>query len=465
MYRFRKVRHLLEYNELKNQEIFFSDIASLNDPMEGYREYYWKGDKIMWKNFFKHYILCLENSITQSSLMNDDQDYLSFKDIPIFISYQNLVTEKYKKMIDDINNTFFSLKEIDEYLNYLSFSFLPITKDEIYFHLRTVHLLLIQLILNSHVKYGLRKQEEKNKPISELIKNISKKFESLLEIKQMELENKSVKLAIFSQINSIFSQFELTNNFNSTLKNNKQKFLILNFTLAYLTELDKLTYPDSYVACFIDNCTNPVIWSHYGDNHKGVALKFNTTKIENDLYLELMGVVGLKSENKKIYEKRKYLLKKIIYSNNFSKMNFFSCIGRITTGELISGWYTDGENKSIFYDQFIKEGGNKWKNEYWKNYENIFLTKLPEWEYEKESRLVLTDIIDLHSDKEARKYKYDFSSLEGIVFGMKTPIDKKLEIIQIIKLKCKIHNRDNFNFYQSNFDSLSKKIVITKIQI
>lgn len=31
--------------------------------MEGHRKCYWKGDKIVWKNLFKHHILCLESTI------------------------------------------------------------------------------------------------------------------------------------------------------------------------------------------------------------------------------------------------------------------------------------------------------------------------------------------------------------------------------------------------------------------
>ena len=49
-------------------------------------------------------------------------------------------------------------------------------------------------------------------------------------------------------------------------------------------------------------------------------------------------------------------------------------------------------------------------HEYWVKFEKSVLTKLKDWEKEKEFRLILPDIIDLHTDKNARKLKYDFNN-------------------------------------------------------
>ena len=61
VYRFRSMKYLLvdKYQELKKQEIYFASPEQLNDPMEGLRDIFWRGDKIVWKNFFKHYVFCL----------------------------------------------------------------------------------------------------------------------------------------------------------------------------------------------------------------------------------------------------------------------------------------------------------------------------------------------------------------------------------------------------------------------
>ena len=54
-------------------------------------------------------------------------------------------------------------------------------------------------------------------------------------------------------------------------------------------------------------------------------------------------------------------------------------------------------------------------------------------------------------DESDRKLKYDFDYLEGIIFGIKTPIKEKLKTIEIIKNKCQKHERTNFEFYQAYY--------------
>ena len=59
-YRFRSVEQLLgEYAELEHQTIFFAAMEDLNDPMEGFRDIVWSGDRIVWLNLFKDYVNCL----------------------------------------------------------------------------------------------------------------------------------------------------------------------------------------------------------------------------------------------------------------------------------------------------------------------------------------------------------------------------------------------------------------------
>jgi hypothetical protein len=53
------------------------------------------------------------------------------------------------------------------------------------------------------------------------------------------------------------------------------------------------------------------------------------------------------------------------------------------------------------------------------------------------------------SEKSSRKLKYQFSDLEGMVFGIRTPEDAKTDIIHIIEEKCRSENRTDFKFYQA----------------
>jgi hypothetical protein len=59
-YRFRSIASLTgKRAELRDQYIHFPEPSTLNDPMEGFRDVYWLGDRIMWRGLFKHYLCCL----------------------------------------------------------------------------------------------------------------------------------------------------------------------------------------------------------------------------------------------------------------------------------------------------------------------------------------------------------------------------------------------------------------------
>lgn len=60
VFRYRSLEALLgEFQELERQSIYVSPPEQLNDPMEGMRQIYWRGDEITWRNFLRHYIFCL----------------------------------------------------------------------------------------------------------------------------------------------------------------------------------------------------------------------------------------------------------------------------------------------------------------------------------------------------------------------------------------------------------------------
>jgi hypothetical protein len=61
-WRFRPARAVLgpydeskgQFDELEKQEIYFSSPAELNDAMEGFKDIFWHGDEIVWRNLLRH---------------------------------------------------------------------------------------------------------------------------------------------------------------------------------------------------------------------------------------------------------------------------------------------------------------------------------------------------------------------------------------------------------------------------
>ncbi|MCE9597055.1 MAG: DUF2971 domain-containing protein [Spirochaetia bacterium] len=461
MYRFRKVRHLIEYGELENQEIFFSDIASLNDPMEGYRQFFWKGDEILWKNQLRHYLLCLEATITLTKLSSGQKDFTA-EDIPVFWSEEQLPAQEYRDMIHDIKTLFFSNSGMDDLIRFLSSLQDGLNRDEVYFVLRLLHVLALDAILKIHVQRNLQPPPATTFPPSD---DMLTKLLPLWKAAHQEAKGPETFATLARVFNHILEDRDLTFARMEKAANGsfKRYFIFNEFPSAYLKQIEKLTYPDSYVACFMDNCTNPVVWAHYGDSHKGVALKFKNTVRSGHNVLTLYGIVGTSGADRQIYEKRPFPLKHVNYSSAFPKQNFFASLGRLTVGQLMNQWFTDETGIRSAMAEILDDSKSNWKQDYWEKYMQSFLIKLPDWAYEKESRVILTDILGLHSEKVARKLSYEFSDLESIVFGMKTSVPMKMQIIEVIQEKCRKQNRSDFKFFQAVFNESSKQMEIGEI--
>jgi hypothetical protein len=74
-YRYRPIKAVLDgFHELESQEIYFSTPDELNDPMEGSKDLFWRGDEIVWRNFLRHYILCVLQTANCCSILADQFD-------------------------------------------------------------------------------------------------------------------------------------------------------------------------------------------------------------------------------------------------------------------------------------------------------------------------------------------------------------------------------------------------------
>ena len=74
-YRFRTIEKLLDpsFQELERQTVFFASPDELNDPTEGFQDFFWSGDHILWSNLLKHYVYCLSpNPLVDTDRQRED---------------------------------------------------------------------------------------------------------------------------------------------------------------------------------------------------------------------------------------------------------------------------------------------------------------------------------------------------------------------------------------------------------
>lgn len=201
----------------------------------------------------------------------------------------------------------------------------------------------------------------------------------------------------------------------------------------------------------MSECKNSSIWGHYGENHEGACLIFNADYHEGEHRLKLS------HQNDPQREKLSLQFHPINYTKHFEKIYFFQSLGRLTTSTLKSAWY-EFKNELSNCAEEILNNQDEWRKKYWENFYRDITQKSDDWKYENEHRLILSNSFNDYTTIAKRSLRYDFSSLEGIIFCIKTSMNDKLSIIKIIEKKCIEEKRSNFKFYQAYYSPSSKLI-------
>ena len=452
VYRFRSMEYLLgdKYQELEKQTIYFASPDQLNDPMEGLRDIVWRGDKVVWTNFFKNYVYCLNASYPLHRTIFDSIE-LGVDKLPIEGRWDRLLTLQ-EQRFNSVWHRFHNLPKVPQMIEALANTDRKIRYRELEYYLRLIQSAILVLIIDSSLDYQHIPESERQR-LTAQISNVAQ--ESLVSI--------LIPLALFEkaeteeEVNALLREKEeLWNNerINRQLKNPNSEGtlegidqLSFDFPTVYLNEVERLLWPKWYTACFVKDYRNSSVWGHYGDNHSGACLIFETEKTDESHGLELSENAGKGVRTIPFYE--------VIYANKPGEIDFFRSIGRTTVEQLIELWYTDAEGNVSECAAHIPRDGEidnddtvAWRKSYWDSFYRDITAKTKDWEYEQEYRLILADSLRQFDKQERRTLKYDFNSLKGIIFGIKISDKDRLRIIKIIQDKCEKYNRTNFKFYQ-----------------
>lgn len=458
MYRFRSTYNLLDgHHELENQEIYFAPSVDLNDPMEGFLDVFWDGDAIIWENLLKHFLMCMEQVFALNSIAGETKE-IKAAQIPVFKNRSVYNTEAAKNVHSQIEEHFFAYDYIKNLPQSLAGRNSAIRRNELIAYLRLVHAYAIQAITLVYQEHGLLNGKTNGKTFADL-ENFIKANDPLIEIlnraEKESLDTEDMASMFFSIAGKVSTELNLLTAFhNSTLSVNSNKFFLLyEFCEAYVTRIEEMVYPNWYTACFMSGCDNSSVWGHYGEQHKGVCLKFKTEIVGEKIQFNVERINGYNDSGPTVGN-MPHTFYKINYENQHVEIDFFKSLGRLQVVTLRSHWYTDKDgNFSKCADPISEdpEIQDRWHADYWNSFYMGATTKLTDWSYENEYRLILTNMLHDFDTVESRKLKYDFNSLEGIIFGIKTTAEDKLKIIRIVDEKCKKYNRTDFNFYQAYY--------------
>lgn len=467
MYRFRSIENLLgAHKELENQEIYFAPSDKLNDPMEGLLDIYWRGDSVVWKNFFKHYLMCLERVFSVFCL-SGDLHTLTQEDIPIFKNRYIFPTSEYKTIYEEIEIKFFEFEYVKTLYLELAERESEIRRDELLIYIKSLHVFALESINKAYKKHRLIKSNSKFDRLDSLTKFITNKqsIAKLMNDTEKSFPNiKEVKNKFLSAIVNVMKEIDFINLYYEQNLSKNRIFIFYNFSEIYINKIEEMVYPKWYTSCFMSTCNNSSVWGHYGDKHEGVCLKFKSYEKDGEKYLNLKQSYGYNnSPNGDMIPKKFH---KINYQNKHVQIDFFKSIGRLPIYMLEKMWYSDEVgNLSKVADSITHDEQNRdeWIEHYWANFYESATTKLTDWSYENEYRLLLNNMLHEYDSPTERKLNYDFNDLEGIIFGIKTSQENKSKIIKIVDEKCKNTGRSDFPFYQAYYSKDTGKIETFRI--
>lgn len=450
LYRFRPLKNIFEYNELENQTIYFAPVEQVNDPMEGHKIMIFDGDLVVWKNLFRHYIMC----IFEISIINDidrknsfnikDINYMSIGGFNGNVHLQHLLSLVYGEFFSIFDN------EINRLVNERE----NISTNELEIYLSDI-LNIVILIIDYVVSNNTRKISENDKiDIKNQLNN------SIDFFKNHNKNNDSI--------------FEFKHNKKSTINiTDMPNYFKNNFFSDYIKCLKKIVSANELIACFADNPNNFLMWSHYADGHKSICLIFNTTEYKN------LPSILLSEYSSDIYNY--HHLYQVKYQPYNQHINFFSNIHHTIMSIYRDYWYIDSYlikegDKSKFYHDYVYDiydkksikaydKNNPFLNRYFEETKLQILFKLNHWKDEREYRLILHDYMKHISEIKGEVYKYKFESLKGIIFGSNTPFNERNQILNIIKNKCIKENRTDFKFYEMQIDETNGELKQVELNI
>ncbi|MDR0530522.1 MAG: hypothetical protein LBG83_00435, partial [Oscillospiraceae bacterium] len=194
MYRLRSLYALLDgFHELENQEIYFAPYDELNDPLEGSVEMFWHGDAIVWKNLFRHYLLCLYYQFVMATIIGKD---FCNEDFPIMISEFGSA-EGIINIFQNIKKQFFAREAIQKLIQFLSSRVSNIKQQELTFWLKTIQCFAFSCVVSACNKAGLYE----NNSILSLLSKFDEldRYSEILDITPPDVDDSEVVFQYFNQ--------------------------------------------------------------------------------------------------------------------------------------------------------------------------------------------------------------------------------------------------------------------------
>ena len=385
LYRFRSIEALLDkYHELENQTIYFASPEELNDPMEGFQDIVWKGDKIVWGQFFRHYFGNLLVFLSQHRGAADSVE-LGGGNFSIQVGWEVQRIPDVQWSLDDIWDMFVKVPNMQDLIEVLPTTNYRITSIELQFYLEIITLAVFthnpEFWLGSE---AISKHDEQVTGLSHGLQELlGLLIDALTSPEDTETEEKTKIARLQIQTLRAIQRFR---NQASEATFASIGHLFLDFPNQYVSQADRLLWSNWYTACFMENYHSSPAWGHYGDGHKGACLIFDSGKAGVPIALKLHHMTD------RLYGTIQTFYK-VSYENQLVEVDFFRYIGRLRRDELKRQWYTDKDGNESERGRHFQSDSEafQWIDQHQNLFYRIATRKTEHWRHEQEYRLIIED--------------------------------------------------------------------------
>ena len=430
--------------ELRNLELFFATPSENNDPMDGLQVVYWEGDEVLWANLVRHYCLCLFQFYQLVQVAGDSVP-VSDESISARMTPDNIPAGDLRECYDAHSEDVLRQHEIGQLLRTLTKRAKLYQEELAYLFLQYHSIFVLRLDLIASRKLSLKmppglhnflRLMKPSPPLEEVVFSVSGDEASDYFQLVQSFYDQTILAARFNNLNQVVGKGNAASNWIR---------LITSFPKYYAQAASGCIYPEYYTSSFSLHNDNPTTWAYYGGNHRGICLIFDLGDQSNEPFIQIGGgqrfpVLSVR------YEKPTHL-------------NFFQSLSYLTLPLAQKYWLTDGPKRSSvfgFYDSYDPKP-------FWETYKEKIAYKMPEWKSEQEVRAVHYGFYG--DPKEGRLLHYNFEILRGIIFGLRTAEELKLQIFNVIKQKLGESGRSNFDFYQAEYSRPRNVIAIRKLSL
>ena len=469
-YRFRSIDNLLgEHRELEQQSIYFAGPDELNDPTDGYRDIIWRGDTIVWSNLFKNYIYCMNNIYYKYIVLpSNGESTLETADIPIEGKWESPITPEQDAIFQTICQAAFKHLGLADAAQELHNLNAEVRRDHLQAYLDWLYRDLLGLLRGVYEYYSASTHDTTLPPFDP--HNVQFPNHETLPLPQLihQLHTDPQQTGVdptgllnFAISRSLNHRYSVRAELGEEVDELAEK-VSFGINRDYLDNLPKLAIPEWSTACFTTSQNTSTMWSNYADEHKGVCLVFqshNAADPKRSPYMPLFSTLELAQQASGAdltncdIEHLNSPLHKVRYATSQDKVNFFTSLAASDPPELMRRWYKDDDNKRSTCSEHINEDGfdETWQENYYKDFINGILSKNGVWAQESEYRLIALQPDANYFEGRSKTLHYRFDDLKGIIFGMRTSDDDKIELAKIVRLKCHKHDRNDFHFRQAHY--------------